>query len=211
MRDKFEPKVIAESGLTTAKDCSICLKQRCRKGRNCYPETNQEVLSLYKEEENLQLTRVSAAIEANYYQKATRLEETALFARAMGYKRLGIACCIGLICEAQTIATYLKKNFEINVIICKNGGINKHELDLEQIDGEKDEIMCNPIGQALYLNQCETDLNLICGLCIGHDILFSKYSKAPVTTIIVKDRVLAHNPAAVLYSSYYRKNKLDLY
>jgi len=65
--------------------------------------------------------------------------------------------------------------------------------------------MCDPIGQAIILNSCETDLNIICGLCMGHDILFSKYSKAPVTTFIVKDRVLAHNPVGVFNKYYVNK------
>jgi len=46
------------------------------------------------------------------------------------------------------------------------------------------------------------------GLCVGHDILFQKYSKAPTTTLIVKDRVLAHNPAGAVYSKYYRRKLL---
>jgi uncharacterized metal-binding protein len=37
--------------------------------------------------------------------------------------------------------------------------------------------------------------------------LFIKYSAAPVTTLIVKDRVLCHNPVAALYNSktYYKR------
>lgn len=31
----------------------------------------------------------------------------------------------------------------------------------------------------------------------------TKHSQAPVTTLVVKDRVLAHNPAGALYSAYY--------
>jgi len=42
------------------------------------------------------------------------------------------------------------------------------------------------------------------GLCVGHDMLFTRHSRAPVTTLVVKDRVLAHNPAGALYSGYYR-------
>ncbi len=40
-----------------------------------------------------------------------------------------------------------------------------------------------------------------------NDSLFYKYSKALVTTLVAKDRVLAHNPAGALYQtgSYYRK------
>jgi len=42
-------------------------------------------------------------------------------------------------------------------------------------------------------------------LCIGHDVIFSMLSDALVTTFIVKDRVLAHNPAAVVYCQYVRR------
>ena len=65
--------------------------------------------------------------------------------------------------------------------------------------------MCNPIGQAVFLNKEKMDLNLILGLCVGHDTLFIKYSEAPVTVFATKDRVLGHNPMAALYlsESYY--------
>lgn len=65
--------------------------------------------------------------------------------------------------------------------------------------------MCNPIGQAIFLNKAETELNLILCLCVGHDTLFMKYSEAPVTVFAAKDRVLGHNPMAALYlsDSYY--------
>jgi uncharacterized metal-binding protein len=69
------------------------------------------------------------------------------------------------------------------------------------------EAMCNPLLQAELLNQAGTDFNVIIGLCVGHDTLFIKQSKAPVTYLIVKDRILGHNPAAALYTSnfYYKK------
>lgn len=192
------------------KECSLCLKQRCRKGKDCYPDINGTILEKYQEEENLKMTSVSAYIEGQYYMEATRLEEIRLFAMNMGYSKLGVATCIGLIAEAQMIAAYLKKDFQVYVISCKNGGISKSKLGLQQIKQGDNEIMCNPIGQALLLNQYQTDMNIICGLCVGHDMLFTKHSEAPVTTIITKDRVLGHNPAAVLYSRYYRKKKLEL-
>ena len=67
--------------------------------------------------------------------------------------------------------------------------------------------MCNPILQARLLEEEGTDFNIVVGLCVGHDSLFYKYSKAPTTTLIVKDRVTGNNPAAVLYTSqsYYKK------
>ena len=61
--------------------------------------------------------------------------------------------------------------------------------------------------QAEVLNREKTELNVMVGLCLGHDILFIKYSKADVTPLIVKDRVTGHNPIAALYTSesYYKK------
>ena len=61
------------------------------------------------------------------------------------------------------------------------------------------------MGQALLLNQCNTELNIIVGLCIGHDILFTQHSKAPVTTLVVKDRVTGHNPVVNLYVQYLKR------
>lgn len=44
-------------------------------------------------------------------------------------------------------------------------------------------------------------MNIVMGLCVGHDSLFYKYSDAIVTTLVTKDRVTGHNPAAALYTS----------
>jgi uncharacterized metal-binding protein len=41
-------------------------------------------------------------------------------------------------------------------------------------------------------------LNVIIGLCVGHDSLFIRHSAAPVTYLVVKDRVHGHNPSAGL-------------
>ena len=79
----------------------------------------------------------------------------------------------------------------------------------EQIDPDKEhETTCNPIGQATLLNDAGTELNIACGLCVGHDALFSMTSDAPVTTLIVKDRVLAHNPIGAIYCQYIRRTML---
>lgn len=67
--------------------------------------------------------------------------------------------------------------------------------------------MCNPIMQARLLNKAQTDLNVVIGLCVGHDSLFYKYSDAYVTTLVTKDRVTGNNPVAALYTanSYHHK------
>ena len=88
---------------------------------------------------------------------------------------------------------------------CKVCGIDKKEFDLLQISSENHEVMCNPAGQAQLLNDAKTQLNVLCGLCVGHDAIFAKASDAPITMLIAKDRVLAHNPAAAIYCQYIRK------
>ena len=50
----------------------------------------------------------------------------------------------------------------------------------------------------------KTSFNIIVGLCVGHDMLFTMNSKAPVTTLIVKDRFTGHNPVISLYTKYHR-------
>ena len=107
----------------------------------------------------------------------------------------------------------LKSNgFEVDAVACKNGHIPKEFLGVceeEKIEPGTHETMCNPIGQAMFLKKAGTELNLIMGLCVGHDTLFMKYSDAPVTVFAAKDRVLGHNPMAALYlSDSYYKEKL---
>jgi uncharacterized metal-binding protein len=65
--------------------------------------------------------------------------------------------------------------------------------------------MCNPILQAVIVNDAKTDFNILLGLCVGHDSLFFKYTKAPTTVLAVKDRVTGHNPLGPLYlnGNYY--------
>jgi len=112
---------------------------------------------------------------------------------------------VGLTNEAKLLKDILEQKFIVEAVCCKFSGIDKKDLNLTPISCDKYEAICNPIGQAMVLNDLKTNLNIIVGLCIGHDILFTKYSEAPVTTFIVKDRVTGHNPAVSLYSNYYRK------
>ncbi len=68
---------------------------------------------------------------------------------------------------------------------------------------------CNPVVQAAVLNSEKLDLHIIVGLCIGHDIQFNVHSGAPTSTLIVKDRVLGHNPVISLYSAYHHPRYWD--
>ena len=141
-----------------------------------------------------------------------RVLELMEFLKICGFKKVGIAFCIGLSSEAERLTKVLEENgFEVFSVVCKCGGVDKEELEIPEefkLRGGR-ETACNPILQAKILNEYGTDVNIIVGLCIGHDMLFTMYSRAPVTTFIVKDRLTGHNPAVALYSSYY-KNYLKL-
>ena len=67
--------------------------------------------------------------------------------------------------------------------------------------------MCNPVAQARLLNASATGLNVVLGVCVGHDALFFQHSDAPCTVLAVKDRVTGHNPLAAVYTmeSYYAR------
>jgi len=140
-----------------------------------------------------------------------RVQETCEFAQKMGYKKLGIAFCGGLHREALSLNQILEaQGFEVISVICKVGSTPKEYIgikDEEKVRIGEFEPMCSPIAQALIINEAETDFNILLGLCVGHDSLFLKYSKAYCTVLVPKDRVLGHNPCAALYTtnSYYAR------
>jgi uncharacterized metal-binding protein len=173
--------------------------------------TLRGALKRYEGDDDLrEMARVAARVEAKGYMKWTRVEDTVEFARAMGYKTLGIACCIGLKREAAILKSVLKSNgFAVVSAICKTGGVAKENIgvrDEEKLQPGHFEAMCNPVGQAMLLDASGSQFNIVVGLCVGHDSIFYRTSKAPVTTLVSKDRVLGHNPVAALYNhaSYYR-------
>jgi len=169
-------------------------------------------LRCYEEDDGLRkMARAAARVEGRGYMKWTRVEDTIEFARAMGYRTLGIACCIGLKREGVILESVLKNNgFTVVSVICKTGGVAKEKIGIkneEKTNPGSFEAMCNPVAQAMLLDTAGSQLNIVVGLCVGHDSIFYKASKAPVTTLVAKDRVLGHNPVAALYNhqSYYKK------
>jgi len=120
-----------------------------------------------------------------------RVEELISFAEKSGIKRIGIANCISLQREANELKTRLEGKFEVFSIDCKVGKITGAELlQDETVKG----LSCNPAGQAEFLAEKNTELNVSFGLCVGHDSMFNMKSKAPVTTLVVKDREHKNNP-----------------
>lgn len=174
-----------------------------------------------KDEEDGRLALAAAKVEGLCYSRVsgndlvaahwTRVEDLVALARLMGYEKIGIATCIGLLDEAHRLSDILRaQGLQPCSVCCKAGSIDKNELglaDADKIRPGRFEAACNPIAQARICNDMNTDMNIILGLCVGHDMLFSKHATAPVTTLVVKDRVTGHNPVAVLYgqNAYYKR------
>jgi len=176
--------------------------------------TLKDIVEKYMEHGDLnEMALESARTESKGYCKWTRIEEIIYFARRLNVQRLGIAFCIGLSKEARVAHDIFKANgFEVYSVCCKTGSTPKENIGLK--DKEKNypgryEPICNPVGQAKLLSEAGTQLNVLVGLCVGHDTMFFMHSEAPVTVLIVKDRVLGHNPVASLNTahSYYRRLK----
>ena len=139
-----------------------------------------------------------------------RIKELIEFAKLLNVGKIGIAFCAGLRDEARRITRFLEKqDFTVASTVCKCGAVDKTALGVDKKykigDSEKFESACNPVLQAKLLNKAKTEINVIVGLCIGHEMLFTMNSNAPVTTLIVKDRLLGHNPVIGLYTSYHRQ------
>ena len=197
-------------------DCSVA---NCNHQDKTYPEfcltTNmdpdllEEAMKCYTEDEESSRSMIAAGeVEFDFYGQYTRVEEIMAYARKMGFKKLGIATCVGLISESRTLAKILRYNgFEVYGIACKAGVQKKTAVGIPERCTGIGQNMCNPILQAKVLNEAKTELNIVMGLCVGHDSLFYKYSDALVTTCVTKDRVTGHNPVVPLYqiNSYYSK------
>jgi uncharacterized metal-binding protein len=206
----------------------ICVTAKGKGSKACPTVTRPEVLSdantQYDIPEIREFARNASIQEAQCYANRherpyikqptkTRIVEICEFAEKMGYKRLGLAFCLGLTEEAKTVAEiFQNRGFEVVSVICKAGRTPKEHIGLtddEKIISGTDEAMCNPIYQAKVLNHERCEFNILLGLCVGHDSLFFKYAEAPTTVLAVKDRVTGHNPLAAIYlaGSYYEKIK----
>ncbi len=178
-------------------------------------EVLDSVVEEYKKPEIREFARLASIQEAECYAgrkkdgyiihpTKPRLQETIEFAKKIGAKRLGVAFCIGLQKEASLLHNVLEANgFEVVSVCCKVGRVPKETIGIkeeEKIRIGSFEAMCNPIMQAEVMNYQKTDLNILFGLCVGHDSLFLKKSKALCTVLVVKDRVTGHNPISSLYT-----------
>jgi uncharacterized metal-binding protein len=210
-------------------DCASCglpMRERiCRGGKikapQACPTTGRKELidqakKRYKDPEIGEFARQASIQEGSCYADREkkpyvmhptkpRIQEICEFAGKMGYTRIGLVFCAGLAKEGLIVGNILKSHgLEVISVICKVGGVPKEEIGIKEEEkvfiGEH-ESMCNPIAQAMIVNDAKVEFNVLLGLCVGHDSLFFKHAKAPTTVLAVKDRVTGHSPLAPIYLS----------
>jgi uncharacterized metal-binding protein len=145
-----------------------------------------EFSGLYENEDR----KIMKVAEDSLDPKLDRVNEIIEFAKEANINHVGIANCITFQKEAEEFESILiNQGFTVSRVNCKYGHMSRNSI-LPDYKGTS----CNPAGQAHYLEENKTELNIVMGLCLGHDIVFNSKSKALTTTLLVKDRKLKHNP-----------------
>ena len=194
----------------------VCTKQGCWRGSDTgipeYCQANNYLGEVetatheYNKPEALALYKAASIVGQHNNGMTPRIEEALLLAKEMKLKRIGFAACVSMEWELGYLKKlFTREGFQVFTASCQIGRVNAESRGVPEV---KDCVrsLCNPIAQAQILSREHTQLNFILGLCMGHDILFTQYSKAPVSTLIVKDRVTGNNPAAALYGWHRRKD-----
>jgi uncharacterized metal-binding protein/predicted Fe-Mo cluster-binding NifX family protein len=181
----------ADSGGTTI-DCLACTDRICLSGLDCLSGTAGPFPSPGVDEGRWLEAATDVAREDE--RRLCRVAEVVYFCLEMRFRRVGLAFCAELLEPCRTLAGVLSRFFDVVPVCCKVGG--------EPADDGAG-LPCNPLRQAQVLNDAKTEINVVAGLCIGADCVFNRASAAPVTTLLVKDKSLAHNPIGALYSERY--------
>ena len=156
---------------------------------------NQNYTELYTDEDK----EILKVAEDSLNPKVDRVDEIIAYCKEAGIKRIGIANCVSFNKQAKRLENVLtSEGFDVDKVHCKLGRVRFSDL-VPDYKG----VSCNPAGQAEYLADKDTEVNIMMGLCLGHDFIFNSKSKAPVTPLVVKDRKLDHHTIEVLKKEKY--------
>jgi uncharacterized metal-binding protein len=201
--------------------CDACARQECRLGYPAgipgyclatkYKDLVEETATDYAAPGSVDIYVASSRIKAAGDGKWTRVQEGIEFARELKLHKIGLASCVALIRELKMVSElFAGAGFDVVSAACQLGRVSAEARGVPELKDVRG-VTCNPIAQAEIMNSEGTELNYTLGLCLGHDILFARHSKAPVSALIVKDRMTGNNPAAALYTSFYRRPLWKLY
>ena len=176
-------------------DCVSCASRACLTGRPCrqgpQPSGSEPMTAGVH-----QLMTAALDISAEPERVLCRIAELVYFCVEMQYAHVGLAFCADLFDESETVTRLLQRFVRVTPVCCRLGGPWEPHSDQDLCP------TCNPVAMARALNDAATDLNIAIGLSIGCDVVFSQLSQAPVTTLFVKDKLLANNPVSACHSRY---------
>ncbi len=200
---------VAEVGGGTARsapvgvpDCLACADRVCLRGERCgeAPTAALPPMPLMTR----RLLEASADISLEHDRHLCRVAELVYLCLEMELTKVGIAFCVDLLEPAEILAGVLRRFVTVVPVCCKIGGSPPLAAgDGDALGQDLGAVPCNPLLQAQTLNLAGTELNIMVGLCVGADCVFTSASQAPVTALFVKDRSLANNPIGAIYSQYY--------
>lgn len=177
-----------------------------------YPQIVEASKQQYLEAEDARIHLATAKVLKKGGYDWTRFQQCIEFARELGATKVGLAACIGLIREAREFARFMNRaGLEVVSVACMIGAVDAKETGIPAEWVMDSGISCNPIAQAEIMNKEGTQLNMIYGLCVGHDTLFIKHSQAPVTYVVAKDTVTGNNPSSVAFSPFHRMKFNEIY
>lgn len=180
-------------------DCVRCSSKICRAGGDCPKPSGRALAEIPSGRPLREAMEVAWDIAAEPERVLCRIAELVHFCQGMKWERLGLAFCTDLFSEGEKVARLLGRYFHVVPVCCRIGGpVADAGASPEGLPGPD----CNPFAQARVLNEAGTDLNVTLGLCMGCDVIFARLSRAPVSTLFVKDRLLANNPVSAVHSQF---------
>ncbi len=202
--------------------CGACTKLECRSSYPdgipawCAATRFHDVLEQTKKDysapDNRKIYLAAAKVVQSGYGRWPRIQEAIEFSRQLKVKKVGFASCTALLNELRLVSQlFTLAGFDVTSAACQIGKVSPEERGVKVETTDRRGLTCNPIAQAEICNTAGTELNFIMGLCLGHDMLFTRRSRAPVSVLIVKDRVTGHNPAAALYADSLRQSLFKTY
>jgi uncharacterized metal-binding protein len=180
-------------------NCPACDSKGCRALQPCsFPSPGKETLIDAYQEPSVQAIVQAAAglVDGGLAGQLSRVEELERFILAQNYRKVGLAYCYGMEKEATAILARFKgQGIKAVAVSCTVGGMPQNTVNqASALPG----VSCNPLTQAAQLTAEGVDLAVTVGLCLGHDILFTRAFAGDQTTLVVKDRVHRHQPLAAL-------------
>jgi len=171
-------------------NCTACAEKGCRTGSACGTESTDQakILARYREDGAQAIVQAAARlVDDGLAGSLSRLEELCRFIKDRDYRKVGMAYCYGMEKEAlRTVRYFAQNGIRVSAISCTVGALPQNAVNAESaVCG----VSCNPLGQAAQLEAEGTDLAIQFGICLGHDILFSRAFSGDQTVLVVKDRI----------------------